>query len=181
MREANCFPPAEHNPSSLTPTSSSQPPVALQEPLCLRPQLIPNSLGLFFFFWDVPCLHCTPAAPPLPSTSRTSSSSPCCCLICGVFFFCFGLTNISSACAFSQKIPAIFSLRQGKLLSSHCSSSEGASPPPGCPEVAFPGSLHPSHTPRPWDELPALLEDPEVLPHVWRKLCLGKCDTSLKH
>lgn len=50
MREANCFPPAEHNPSSLTPTSSSQPPVALQEPLCLRPQLIPNSLGLFFFF-----------------------------------------------------------------------------------------------------------------------------------
>lgn len=177
MREPNCFPPAEHNPSSLTPTSSSQPPVALQELLCLRPQLIPDSPGLFR---DVPCLHCTPAAPPLPSTSRTSSSSPCCCLICASFRPLAPHKHLT----FSQQIPAIFTFQRGKLLSSHCSSSQGL---PLCQAAQRCLSLSPCipRTSQGRGILPALplpaAEDPEALPHVWQELCLGKCDTLLKH
>lgn len=147
MREPNCFPPAEHNPSSLTPTSSSQPPVALQELLCLRPQLIPDSPGLFR---DVPCLHCTPAAPPLPSTSRTSSSSPCCCLICALFRPLAPHKHLRR----TRVLPANscdFHLPARKTPRLPLQQLSGASPLPGCPKVAFPEPLHPSHIPRPWD------------------------------
>lgn len=141
MKEPNCFPPAEYNPSSLTPTSLSQSLMAMHELLYLRPQL---SLPVPSGSWEICCSTCCSSTSHhihylLLKSSLFSHLCP---------FACMLLTNITGTCMFSQKTPSFFTLCQGTtprptlLVVQQLS---GISSPSGGPKLALPESLHSLH------------------------------------
>lgn len=111
MKEPNCFPPAEYNPSSLTPTSLSQSLMAMHELLYPRPQL---SLPIPSGSQEMMYLLLNPVAAPLPNTSRTSSSSPHCFFICDLFA-CLLFTTVTNTSMLSQQTPSSFTLHPGAM------------------------------------------------------------------
>lgn len=140
MKEPNCFPPAEYNPSSLTPTSLSQSLMAMHELLYPRPQL---SLPIPSGSQETMYLLLNPVAAPLPNTSRTCSSSPHCFLFCDLFSACSSLLSPIQACSPCKLLP-VSPFIQEQCLSPYClmfNSSRALI----LPRAGFPESPHPSH------------------------------------
>lgn len=107
MKDSNCFPPAEYNPSSLPPTSLSQSLMAKHELLYHTPQL---SLPVPSGSQEMMYLLLTPATAPLPNAPRTFSSGPHCSLICALFACLPALSGIANICLLFKQTPSTFTL-----------------------------------------------------------------------